>query len=108
MFGAEADMPTDEEIRAYAAQLPTIYRDILGSFPAVNPRRRVGDGLTADTLHAVVEEAFPEHRPGDIDDALERLVARGFLTQRQGLFFAPTPLGERLITAVTGKKPAPE
>ncbi len=98
-------MPTDEELRAYAANLPTIYRDILAAFPGAAPNRRWGDALTPETIEEFLLEHFPDHRPDDVFDGLTRLVDRRFLDRNQKIYFSPTPLGERLIAVITGRTP---
>jgi hypothetical protein len=103
----EAHMPTDVEIRAYADRLPAIYRTVLSAFPRVSPKRRVGDGLSADTILEFIEEES-EYRADDAGDALRRLIAGGFLTESRNILIAPTPLGEQLIVAVSGHAPVPE
>jgi hypothetical protein len=100
--------PTDEQLREYAAKLPAIYRDILRAFPAVAPDRRDGDGLSGPTFEDYVTELGAGHRLGDVMDGLRRLVDNGFLEYTPvAAFYSPTPLGERLVAAVTGHKPAP-
>jgi hypothetical protein len=101
-------MPTDEQVREYADKLPDIYRHVLSAFPGAAPTRRAGDGLTADTLHDYIEEQFPDDRHNDVFDAVLKLTDRGFLTRQNKVIFSPTPLGERLIRAVTGHVPSPE
>ena len=45
-------MPSDQELRAYAQTLPTIYREILAAFPRIEPGRKAGYGLAFQTLAA--------------------------------------------------------
>lgn len=100
-------LPTDEQLKEYAAKLAPIYRALLSAFPAVSPRRRVGDGLTLDTIQDYVEDNHPDERVADVRDGLNQLETGGFLESlNRWSFYKPTPLGERLIEALTGSVPA--
>jgi len=102
-------LPTDEQLRDYAANLPAIYRALLSAFPEVAPRRRVGDGLTLETIQGFVEDNYPDERAADVRDGLNQLESGGFLSSsNRWSFYSPTLLGERLIEAVTGSVPAPQ
>lgn len=95
--------PTDEQLREYAAKLPQIYRDIFAIFDEAAPERHRREALTTGT---VVGEMLANtvFTASEIDEALELLVERDFLTRGHKSLpsLAPTELGERLLTAVTG------
>lgn len=113
-------MPTDDELRAYVEQLPPIYRDILAAYPAINPERKFGGSLMAmslvDRLGPDIDDQRGEFFDAEYDedevlDALYQLEARHFLDRHPALgaaSFSPTPLGERLITLLTGSTPRPK
>jgi hypothetical protein len=99
-------MPSDAEITAYAQRLPDIYREILAAFPEIEPGRKAGYGLAIQTL---TMHFFNTRRPFSLDDvqeACKRLADEGFIETKNQFFVHPTPLGERLIAAVTGMPPA--
>ena len=112
--------PTGEQLKEFAEQLPPIYRDILAAFPGINPERKTGGALMAMSLvdrfgpqiDDQREEYFDaDHDEDEILDALQQLEDRGFLARhpRLGqLSYAPTPLGERLISRLTGRNPRPK
>jgi len=66
--------------------------------------------LTLDTLDERLKDRYAQFREGDTEEALERLTAKGFVdcVTDPILHYKPTPLGERLITAITGEEPIPE
>ena len=100
-------MPTDAELQEYAARLPDIYRDILSAFPEVEPARRAGYGLAVQTLTMHFYNKRLSHRLEEVDEACRELTDNGFFEIRNGIFVHPTELGERLIAAVTGRRPRP-
>lgn len=101
-------MPTDEQLREYAEQLPQIYRDVLAAFPGVNPDRKSGYGLTVETILDHLIDSDCGHDTADVQDALRKLEERGFLTANRPMaWYSPTTLGERLVTVVTGHTPRP-
>jgi hypothetical protein len=100
-------MPTDEQLRAYADQLPDIYRAIFQAFPEVEPHRKAGYGLAFQTLAIYFKERGHPSSVEEIMVACQRLAARGFLEIKHNIFAQPTPLGERLITALTGQAAPP-
>lgn len=119
MSTATATMPTPEQLRAYADQMPAVYRDILIAVPLAAPGRRVGEGVSARTvkeylrvspLRVRIPSVGPEVRADDItavefDDALDRLAEAGFLIDPNDTPYGavvPTELGEQLIAAVSG------
>lgn len=99
-------MPSDRELKEYAARLPRIYRDILTAFPAVDPSRKSGYGLALQTIVAHFANRGMEHRWDDVQTACRRLADMGFLEIRNGIFAHPSELGERLIATITGKSAA--
>lgn len=113
-------MPTEDELREYVEQLPPIYRDILKAYPAINPERKFGGALMAVSLVDRFGPDIDDRRDEFFDaaydedevlDALYQLEARHFLDRHPTLgavSFAPTPLGERLITLLTGRMPRPK
>lgn len=99
-------MPTDEQLREYAEKLPQIYRDVLATFPAINPERKAGYGLTVETVLDHLIDSDRGYDTADVQDALAKLEERGFLTlHRKMAWYAPTQLGERLVTVLTGHTP---
>ena len=114
--------PTDEQLKQYADKLPWVYRTALEAFiqkyedgTAV---RRAGTPVKYQRIRAAVIDLHPAIEDDDMDSLLQQLVEKGFLiriAQDVVSFFArpnqryiPTPLGERLIQAVTGIEPVPE
>ena len=97
--------PTDQQLREYAEKLPDIYREILAVFPAASPFRRTGDGLTGETIEEYVTDKNPDIRADDVFEALTNLVNQQFLDCSHNIIFQPSPIGERLITIVTGRAP---
>lgn len=101
--------PTDEQLYAYSCELPEVYQKILEGFISKRGFRRAGPAMTFETLDELLQENYSLYREQDTPDALAQLVIRGFLTRCEEPIpsYKPTPLGERLITAATGKKPEP-
>ena len=102
--------PTDEQLNAYSRELPEVYKKLLEGFIPKRGSRRAGAAMTFETLDEMLQENYSLYRDQDTLAALAQLVSRGFLIQCEEpiLNYKPTPLGERLITAVTGKQPVPE
>lgn len=113
-------MPTDEQLREYVGQLPPIYRDILAAYPELNPARKAGQGLAVVSfvdLFGVGEDDFgnefrdERYDEDEVVDAFRQLEERRFLSRDPvlgALRYAPTELGERLITLLTGRAPRPK
>ena len=99
-------MPTDAELKQYASQLPSIYRDILAAFPEIEPGRNAGYGLAFQTLAMHFANRKIEHGFGEVQEACQRLARLGFVEIRNAIFAHPTELGERLIAIVSGKRAA--
>ncbi len=99
-------MPTPEQLKAYADQLPKLYRDILTAFGrATEPVRRYLEGVSTDVLETQLVNQGTPYSDSEVFAALERLERSGFFSiEVQDLTYAaPTPLGEDLLAAVTGK-----
>lgn len=92
-------MATDEQLKSYAESLPSIYREILTSFPRMEPNRRQGYGLAFQTLAADLDN----FRLGEIILACEQLEQRNLVEIKHKIFVHPTQLGERLIGIITGQ-----
>jgi hypothetical protein len=45
-----ATVPTDEQLKEYAAQLPDLYKDILAAYQYLDPSRDRGEGLYEEQL----------------------------------------------------------
>ena len=101
-------MPTDAEIAAYSANLPPIYRAILAAFPEVEPGRKAGDGLAYQTLAVHFANKRREFGLSEVQEACNRLADSGFVEIKNRIFAHPTPLGERLIAAISGRPIASE
>ena len=89
-------MPISNE---YVNSLPEIYRDILAAFPQFNPTRKVGYGLLYQSLYSALDEKYTL---GQIMKACENMAEGGVMEIKDEIFACPTPLGEELITAITG------
>ena len=83
----------------YVNSLPEIYRDILAAFPQFNPTRKVGQGLPFQSLYSALDDKYTL---GRIIKACGNMAAGGVMESERKLFACPTPLGEELITAITG------
>ncbi len=128
-----APQPTPEQLQAYADQLPDLYKYVLAALQFAQPNRVVGQGVLAGTVrmflhnrrYALVgdtparEFADPRFSGQEFLDAVpflseedfagiaDRLYEAGFLELDDEPKFprlTPTPLGERLIAALTGKE----
>ena len=89
-------MPISNE---YLNSLPEIYRDILAAFPQFNPTRKVGYGLSYQSLHSALDEKYTL---GQIMKACENMADSDVMEIKHRMFACPTSLGEELITALTG------
>ena len=123
-----APQPTAEQLKAYADQLPELYREVLAAIRAVNPHRRVGEGVFPSQIrnHLSNEYERSERRWGlndaggayplkvgaltdiEFEQLLDTLAVNGFihdpLDTRLGRLI-PTDLGEQLISILTGVPP---
>ena len=99
--------------KTYVDSLPLIYRHILAAFPKIEPARRAGEGLAYQTLF---EHLRSRKRPllkkgekaewslGEIIEACQNMEKGGAVQIKQNIFVCPTPLGEEMITLLTGAK----
>jgi hypothetical protein len=86
-------------IENYAAGLPDIYRDVLAVFPKVDPGRKMGYGLAFQTMVVALNDKYTL---GEIQLACSQLANRGIAEIQHGMFVHPTPLGEEIISCLTG------
>ena len=100
----EQSPPNRAALQRYADDLPAIYRELLAVFPQIDPHRHAGDGLAPQSLHARLGERYSYRQ---VLDASDRLADAGVFL-RSGILLRPTDIGERLITAVTGRTPEPD
>jgi len=137
---APAPQPTPEQLKAYAEQLPDVYKDILVAIQAAQPNRVIGEGVFAstvrnflinltdrkrtdafDTIGMAMRAVASVFGPGsqfkfsnavasmtdnEFSAAVERLADAGFFQPLDETRFGsliPTPLGEGLITTITGR-----
>lgn len=89
-------MPITDE---YVKSLPAIYRDILAAFPQFDSMRKVGYGLSYQSLYSALSGKY---NLGEIQMACERMAEGGVMEIKNEIFAHPTPLGEELIAVVTG------
>lgn len=97
-------MATDEQLRTYVEALPRIYREILAAFPRFEPNRKQGFGLAFQTFAAEFESEKRGISLGEIMQACQKLEQQGIVEIKHKIFVHPTPLGERLITTITGQE----
>lgn len=83
----------------YVKSLPPIYRDILAAFPRFDSTRKVGYGLSYQSLYSALDGKY---NLSEIRMACERMAEGGVMEIKNEIFVHPTPLGEELIAAVTG------
>ncbi len=124
--------PTTEQLKAYADQLPDVYKDILVGFQFSQPSRVRGQGVLEGTLRNFIYNRsrglIPGNFVGTIGDvvsppytfsaaardmtdvefsaAIDQLTDAGFFEDRDGTRFGsliPTPVGESLLAIVSGK-----
>ena len=126
-----APQPTAEQLKAYAGQLPDLYKDILIAIQASQPNRVVGQGVLAGTVRmfllnkvakfaAAYEAALTDRSTAhQFSGATDGMTEDDFRAATDNLFEAgllelddrprfprllPTALGERLIAILTGKE----
>jgi hypothetical protein len=123
-----ATVPTDEQLKEYAAQLPDLYKDILAAYQYADPNRERGVGVFEGTLRNFLwnelmrsgrdgidpgqkrrypfSPALDEFGDEGFSEAVSRLIAEGFIEPRgpNGIgSLIPTEVGERLIEIVSGR-----
>ncbi len=126
-------VPTDEQLREYAAELDPLYRDILAAYVFAEPNRQRGGGVFESTLRNFLQNmafavranlpvvlrpwpvgrspykfsrAIDEYTDEEFSAAVDRLIEHGFIGPRDPNGpgpLIPTPVGERLIDLVAGK-----
>ena len=89
-------MPIDDQ---YVSNLPGIYRDVLAAYPAFDPTRKVGYGLSYQSMYSALEGKYTL---GQIKTACENMAEVDLMVISNGIFACPTALGEELIAAITG------
>ena len=103
----EITMATDKDILDYAQNLPDIYREILATFPRVEPSRRAGYGLALQTIAADFEGRKLSYGLAEVIQACERLQQHGLIDIKHRIFVQPTKDGERVIAALTRQQAPP-
>jgi hypothetical protein len=100
----EKPLPSGEQLRAYADQLPEMYHAILTAFQEADPNRFEYDGLLAGTLRAKLA-TDTDYNEAEIGVAMGRLIEAGFFRYEDypGVY-RPTRLGEELLAVVTGRR----
>ena len=94
-------MPIDNQ---YVTNLPDIYRAILAAYPRFDSTRKVGYGLSYQSLYSALEG---QYTLGQIMTACKNMADGKVMQIKRGIFACPTPLGEKLIASITGN-PIPE
>ncbi len=100
-------MASEQQLREYAESLHPIYREILTAFSRLEPNRKRGFGLAFQTLAVDLADRLKDVGLSEVIGACNELAKNELFEVKNGMFVHPTPLGEQLITIVTGKK-APE
>lgn len=104
--------------KEFVEALPVIYRDILGAFPEIEPARKEGDALAFQTLYERLRnwprgDSFRSYVEADrrnsysireIVQACENMQKHGVVEIKDEIFVSPTPVGEELISLLTGKR----
>lgn len=98
-------IPTPEELKAYADQLPPIYRDILTAFQLAGPHRSEGEPVAFGTIRSFLLNEGKTYNDYELELALGNLVNQYFVDEPEfGQWFTPTRVGESLIATLTGKR----
>jgi len=102
---APVRLPTPEQMKAYADELPEIYREIVQAIQRADPERRYGHGISPRAvLSELAKSRLPFNRR-EFLTAVEQLMELGFLKDfDDGEFWLVTDLGEDLVATVTGLK----
>ena len=87
----------------YLKGLPDIYRDLLEAFPRFDCTRKAGHGLSVQSLYSALDGKWSL---GEIRLACQEMADGGAVEIRNEIFVYPTQLGEELIAALSGGKPA--
>jgi hypothetical protein len=83
----------------YVENLPDIYRDILAAFPQFDSTRKIGYGLSFQSLYSALNGKWTL---GQIRLACEEMAKGEAVEIKNEIFVHPTALGEEMIAAVTG------
>lgn len=83
----------------YVQSLADIYRDVLAVFPSFDTTRRVGHGLSYQSLYSALDGRYTL---GEIRSACQEMVNGGVMIIKNGIFAHPTQVGEELIAKITG------
>ncbi len=89
-------MPVTHE---YVESLAPIYRDILAAFPQFDSTRKIGYGLSYQSLYSALNGKYTL---GQIRMASEEMAKGEAVEIKNEIFVHPTALGEEMIAAVTG------
>ena len=89
-------MPITEQ---YVQSLAEIYRDVLSAFPSFDTTRKVGHGLSYQSLYSALDGRYSL---GEIRTACLEMAKGGVMTIRNQIFAHPTQVGEELIEKITG------
>lgn len=98
-------MATNEQLFEYVQRLPPIYKEILATFPRLEPQRKAGYGLAFQTLATDFESRGLEFNLGEIMQACKQLENHNIVQVKNRIFVHPTDYGERLIAAITETQP---
>ena len=91
----------------YVKNLPDIYRDILKTYPHSNSTRIAGDGLAYQSLYSALTDEKKGYTFGQIKKACEKMADVDLMVIKHSIFACPTPKGEELISAITGRSAPP-
>ena len=101
-------MPNNEQIHAYVGQLPEIYRYVLEAFAKAVPGRRSGSSLHSTVIAQWVILQDDYYQRYDVSVAIDNLIEKKILkieSEDDYNSIAPTELGERIISTMTGISP---
>ena len=93
-------MPITEQ---YVQSLAEIYRDVLAAFPSFDTTRKVGHGLSFQSLYSALDGRYTL---GEIKTACLEMAKGGVMTIKNEIFAHPTDTGEELIVKISGKNVA--
>jgi len=106
---APVRLPTPEQMKAYADELPEAYRRVLTAVQAANPERSHGETVYLyDVMSALAE--MPPPRPSSplVHQLVQRLREGGFFDgEPESPALRLTEMGEELLVAVTGIRTRP-
>jgi len=100
---------SDAEIIAnYAHSLPELYQEIFRAFPSLEPERRLGYGLTFQTISDNFDAKGKKFSLGQVIKAANELEKYGLAQIKHRNFLVPSSTGEAIIGALTGHHAEPE